>query len=467
MSTADTNSRMAFVHHRLHSLLTGIQSGSLSPEALHKHSQLVRQWANRLWATPKALVWGQRLSRLVEALAAVQAARQEHPADNDLAAFALTDQVLGQLLGRATPLIEVSETLAQLGQLHWPPSRQEGWERVQRELADLLEWVQWERTGLTHPTQALQHVSPMIKSQQWHLKKDPLLETGLGGANLLKLEDAQHQQQAVCKIGSRQWLERELAGLAAWERQWPGSVPKVLSVEVGEAHGVCVMEFLDTPLLEAAFTTTGHHEAALGAVTRFLGDLWQRSLQPTPAGPEIVPALCARLHDVHAQHPQFQPMREHPFSWGTLSLTDLHTLLAQAEKLESENRCPVQVWTHGDFNLNNLFWQPGQALRFIDVHRSHPGDYVIDLATLAVSIGRHPHIARALANWAEATLADAGYLFAAQIGDTGFATRWELALGRYYITASRLFWQVSQAERLYLTGIRHLETAVQRIALAS
>ncbi len=69
----------------------------------------------------------------------------------------------------------------------------------------------------------------------------------------------------------------------------------------------------------------------------------------------------------------------------------LADLLERAAEIEASLAPPVSVRLHGDFNANNVVYDPEQdRVHFIDVHRSGHGDYLQDIGVLLVSNIRNP-----------------------------------------------------------------------------
>lgn len=61
-------------------------------------------------------------------------------------------------------------------------------------------------------------------------------------------------------------------------------------------------------------------------------------------------------------------------------------LIVQAAQREERLSAPFSVYIHGDFNLDNVIYDPVSAkIRFIDLHRSRYMDYVQDVSVFMVS----------------------------------------------------------------------------------
>ena len=122
---------------------------------------------------------------------------------------------------------------------------------------------------------------------------------------------------------------------------------------------------------------------------------------------------------------------------------------------------------HGDFNTNNVVYDPRlDAVHFIDVHRSGPGDYAQDIGVFVVSSLRNPIPNPALIveveHLNEQVLNFTGE-FARQQGDSAFAVRLELSMARSLITSARLLSDPEFARDLYLQGVARLERVAARV----
>src|SRR5262249_52299826 len=136
------------------------------------------------------------------------------------------------------------------------------------------------------------------------------------------------------------------------------------------------------------------------------------------------------------------------------SLPQLLDLVADAEPSLVP---PCSVRIHGDFNTNNVVYDPRHdAVHFIDVHRSGPGDYALDVGVFVVSSIRSPvedptlmaeieRLNRQLVEFAEE--------FAREQGDSAFGLRLELSVARSLITSARLVTDFEFAQDLYLRGV--------------
>jgi len=141
----------------------------------------------------------------------------------------------------------------------------------------------------------------------------------------------------------------------------------------------------------------------------------------------------------------------------------LADLLERAAELEASLAPPMSVRLHGDFNANNIVYDPEKdRVHFIDVHRSGHGDYLQDIGVLLVSNVRNPiedgHVAADLERLNE-LIREFALEFALRVGDDHFETRLTLSQARSFITSGRVVADFEFARSIFLQGVRLLERA--------
>ena len=94
--------------------------------------------------------------------------------------------------------------------------------------------------------------------------------------------------------------------------------------------------------------------------------------------------LSKRLEEVYTIHPEFRQDDCH--ICGKSIVPSFGELLKQAHHLEAGIRAPFSVYIHGDFNVDNIIYDPlEKKINFIDLHRSRYMDYVQDVSVFMVS----------------------------------------------------------------------------------
>jgi aminoglycoside phosphotransferase (APT) family kinase protein len=168
--------------------------------------------------------------------------------------------------------------------------------------------------------------------------------------------------------------------------------------------------------------------------------------------------LNKRLDAVYAVHPEF---RQGECRIGALPLPSFETLIERAGALEVRLEAPFSVYIHGDFNLDNILYDPVERrINFIDLHRSRYMDYVQDVSVFMVSNYRlqvlDPPLRRRIL-----AVCSAFYRFAAEYaadaGDRSFELRLALGLARSFASSTRYILDQTLAAAMFLRARYLLE----------
>ena len=111
------------------------------------------------------------------------------------------------------------------------------------------------------------------------------------------------------------------------------------------------------------------------------------------------------------------------------------------EAIEGELVAPFTVFIHGDFNTDNLLFNPRTGrVNFIDLHRSRDMDYVQDISVFLISNFRLPIFeeqTRKKLNRVTMRFYRFARSYADEHGDLTFDARLALGLIRSFITSTR------------------------------
>jgi hypothetical protein len=229
-------------------------------------------------------------------------------------------------------------------------------------------------------------------------------------------------------------------------------------------------QYLDGVLLRDVYLGRPWDEK-LRATRRLLEtvrDVWLATMAKEPPAVDYVRQIRDRLPDLYALHPALEALRRRETRVFGIVHRSLGALLDAVAQVEPHLAPPVSVRLHGDFNSNNIVYDPAaDRVHYIDVHRSGAGDYALDVGVLLVSNVRTPIQDPRLR--AELTrLNRYVYDFAAEfgrlIGDDHFEARLTLSRARSLITSSRLVADADFARDIFLEGVRLLERAAERAA---
>ena len=289
---------------------------------------------------------------------------------------------------------------------------------------------------------------------------------GISGARVGRL--SVQGRPLLWKEGAERKIEEELREIETWNRVLPGLAPDVKARHQAGGRESFLGQFLDGILLRDVYLTRPWDEKL--RVTRrlleTLRDVWLATLHEGPPATGFVRQIVDRLPELYAVHPELAALRRTPTRIFGIVHRSLGDLLEDLGAREPTLAPKALVRIHGDFNTNNVIYDPRQdRVHFIDVHRSGAGDYVQDVGVLLVSTVRTPIENTGL----EAQMKRINGVirafaaeFAALVGDPHFATRLDLARARSFITSARLVTDVDFARRLFLQGIQLLDRVAAR-----
>lgn len=164
------------------------------------------------------------------------------------------------------------------------------------------------------------------------------------------------------------------------------------------------------------------------------------------------------MSGVRQVHPEFSRPEQHVGSARVISFLEL---LDICEAIESGCPAPFTIFTHGDFNANNVVYDHlEERIHYIDVYRSRPADYVQDVSVFLVSNFRTPVFdpdLRERLNLITTKFLWFAKRFAEKHGDTTFPFRLTMALARSFYTSTRFELDAIFANEMYLRAIYLLE----------
>jgi phosphate uptake regulator len=291
---------------------------------------------------------------------------------------------------------------------------------------------------------------------------------GISGARVGRVVGS--EGALIWKEGAEGKIEEEVREMEEWNRLVPGLVPGVKKRFQRDGRESFLGQYLDGVLLRDVYLGRPWDEK-LRATRRLLEtvrDVWLATMAKEPPAVDYVRQIRDRLPDLYALHPALEALRRRETRVFGIVHRSLGALLDAVAQVEPHLAPPVSVRLHGDFNSNNIVYDPAaDRVHYIDVHRSGAGDYALDVGVLLVSNVRTPIQDPRLR--AELTrLNRYVYDFAAEfgrlIGDDHFEARLTLSRARSLITSSRLVADADFARDIFLEGVRLLERAAERAA---
>jgi len=258
---------------------------------------------------------------------------------------------------------------------------------------------------------------------------------------------------AIYKDGKKQKLKEEREGVESWHEIYPGLAPKILDYKKQGQSASLLIEHLAGLTFEQILL----HEPrpllhkTMKRLTRTLRSVWRETRRKKPVSAHYMRQLEKRLDEVYRIHPEFQQSDSRINGYAVPSFD---TLLQKALDYESRIKAPFSVYIHGDFNVDNIIYDPMEKkINFIDLHRSRYMDYVQDVSVFMVSNYRlqvlDPPLRQRIMEVAGEFYRFAG-AYAAKSGDEGFELRLALGLARSFFTSTRFILDKSLARAMFL-----------------
>ena len=268
---------------------------------------------------------------------------------------------------------------------------------------------------------------------------------------------------AIFKEGQKRKLKEERQGVKSWHEIYPGLAPRILSYKKRGQSAALLIEHLPGLTFEQILLNGDERQLVkcLERLDSTLQSVWTETRNNTPVAAGFIAQTNKRLPEIYKIHPEFEQGKSDICG---LKRPSLETLLMKAAQFESTLAAPYSVYIHGDFNVDNIIYDPAEErINFIDLHRSRYMDYVQDVSVFMVSNYRLQildleirrrimAVARAFCEWARR--------FASKQGDTTFELRLALGLARSFISSTRFTLDKSQAQRMYLRSCYLIESVL-------
>ncbi|MEZ4647952.1 MAG: PhoU domain-containing protein [Candidatus Eisenbacteria bacterium] len=280
----------------------------------------------------------------------------------------------------------------------------------------------------------------------------PVKETRSGSRIGRVVPSGDGRTSVIFKDGPTGKIRAERQGVLEWHAIRPGLVPKIFSFHEHGVNASILFEYLPGKNFEEIVLsgeTTELHEA-LTSVCAVLRDVWTRTRLDEPVRARFLDQLRDRLPDIYQVHPRFARPGA---GIGSMKVPSFEESLDALGPIEHALVAPFSVFAHGDFNADNVIYDPGTgAVRFIDVHRSKQMDYVQDISVFLVSSFRLPVFdqgARSRIGTTIGLFLDFAADFAAESGDRYFQARLALGLARSFATSTRFVLDAEFSKTLF------------------
>jgi len=284
--------------------------------------------------------------------------------------------------------------------------------------------------------------------------------SGSGISGLSTTDQEGNEHLAIFKDGQKRKVKEERQGVESWHEIFPGLAPKILSYHKHGQSAALLIEHLAGLTFEQILL----HEPAklldqtMKQLQKTLKSIWKETRTKKSVSANYMEQLAKRLDAVYALHPEF--MQGNSQICGTEVLS-FDVLLRQARKYEAGLKAPFSVYIHGDFNVDNIIYDPlERKINFIDLHRSDYMDYVQDISVFMVSNYRlrvvDPEIRRRIGNLS-CCFYDFTSAYANKTGDSTFDLRLALGLARSFATSTRFVVDKTLARAMWLRARYLLE----------
>jgi len=265
---------------------------------------------------------------------------------------------------------------------------------------------------------------------------------------------------SIYKEGPLEKIEREQENNRRWQATHPGLVPAIYAFHEEGEKGSLLIEDLSGSTLDEVLLSgdAALADSAFQALETTLAAIWTKTLALGPTPTNYIPQIQARLSDVLEVHPQFFRKSQ---AVGSATVHSVHALLETCTAIEKKLDAPFTVFIHGDFNINNVVYNPAtRQIHYIDLHRSRNFDYIQDASVFLVSQFRIPIFDRP-----NRTAINLGIqrchtffrAFAEQQRDASFEARLALGLARSFYTSTRFELNAHFARDMYNRALFLLE----------
>ncbi len=308
--------------------------------------------------------------------------------------------------------------------------------------------------------------SDLTKGQ---FKLDTIAQTRSGSA-ISGIRDTQPNSTAkrgnylaILKEGEKRKLKEERQGVESWHEIYPGLAPRILSYNKRGESAALLIEHLPGMTFEQVLLSGSDEllSECLEQLSRTLLSVWQETRTDKKVASGFIAQLNQRLDEVYKIHPEFQQGEK---QLCDLCLPSFEQLLADAARAESRLKAPFSVYIHGDFNVDNIIYDPVERrINFIDLHRSRYMDYVQDVSVFMVSNYRLQILDLSLRRRMMAVARNVHSLahqFAAQNNDDSFELRLAFGLARSFTSSTRFILDKSHARSMFLRARHLLELAL-------
>lgn len=292
-----------------------------------------------------------------------------------------------------------------------------------------------------------------MKELQVHDVKFSSIWGTRSGCRIGEVVDGQTDVSSIFKEGDVKKLTKERDNIEMWNKLIPGIAPKVLSFEQDDSHSTILVERLYGQTLKEAILNNDEKlvPTILDKLESHLGNVWGQTISRTPIAVDYMKQLNKRLSDVYFTHSE---LKTKSTLFGQVEHMSLDESLEVLRGIENEMTAPFSILGHGDFNIDNLIYNPDEKrIHYIDLHRSRQSDHVQDVSVFMISAFRLPVFdksIRKLIMMSIESMYAIARIFSEANGDTTFHYRLALGLARSLTTSTRFELNKNFAKEMFL-----------------
>ncbi len=258
------------------------------------------------------------------------------------------------------------------------------------------------------------------------------------------------------KHGKLKKLKEEKVNIELWEKRFPGLAPKVFAFQKDRNSAALLLEYLKGHNLQEIILNAEKKlfKKAFSSFLATTSHVWSETISQKKTNSKFILQIASRIDDVYRLHPQ---LKNQANRIGGLQIPSLEELLKKAVTIETEIDAPFSIFIHGDFNTNNIIYNPtDDKTHYIDLHRSRHGDFAQDVSVFMVSNFRLPVFGPEARDRLNSVMRDFFHFsiaFAKENNDPTFQARLALGLVRSFITSIRYEYRSEFAKIMFLRGV--------------
>jgi phosphate uptake regulator/aminoglycoside phosphotransferase len=252
------------------------------------------------------------------------------------------------------------------------------------------------------------------------------------------------------KQGEHKKTQAEITTLEMWNKLIPGLAPEVKWKSQDKKHTAFIVNRLNgKDLLNFTLgkTSTSEIQQSFDTLAAQLETIWTSNFKKKKTKTKVIRQIKKREKAILKSHENFfnEPITQS-------SKLNFRKVIDEMEVIEKSIYSPFQVLCHGDFNLDNIFYDYRKnTIHFIDTHRSTHKDYAEDIAVFMVSALRVKVDNQNTLNKMYLicqNMFDFGHDFAITHNDNYYDVRVTIALFRSFITSTRFLHDDAWYEKL-------------------